>query len=309
MIYRLVNLSEDAFEEMINTICHNILGTGVVSFTKGVDGGRDGKFTGTANKYPDEKNPWTGKFIIQAKHTTNPIASCSDNDFFKNKTSTINKEIKSIKSLVVSGDVENYLLFTNRKATGSTESEIVKKIQQDIGLKNVALIGVETISTYLSQNKDIVKQFSLDKFSMPFEFYDKDIKDVISIFYKNIKTIKLVLPIKFINKDIKNELNNLDNAYFTNVIKRDALKYFKQIEDFLSDPKNETLANYYEQTASELNAKIEIKRADFEKYEEIFDFIFQYVFEKNTQEIKDHRNLILVFLHHMYYNCHIGRTE
>lgn len=43
---------------------------GVVSFTPGKDGGKDGKFTGQANKYPSEVKFWNGKFIIQAKHTS-----------------------------------------------------------------------------------------------------------------------------------------------------------------------------------------------------------------------------------------------
>lgn len=83
------NMNEDDFEEMVNTICQQILGTGVVSFTKGRDGGKDGRFTGTADNYPSNKEPWKGKMIIQAKHTTNPLASCSSGEFLTNKSSVI----------------------------------------------------------------------------------------------------------------------------------------------------------------------------------------------------------------------------
>ena len=75
MDYRLEMLSEDIFERLVNRICQNILGMGVITFAKGKDGGRDGRFTGKAEKFLSSGETWTGKFIIQAKHTNNPIAS------------------------------------------------------------------------------------------------------------------------------------------------------------------------------------------------------------------------------------------
>ncbi len=117
MDYRLENLSEDDFEKLVNILCQKKLGTGTVSFSKGKDGGRDGRFKGTANSYPSDKDLWNGKFIIQAKHTTDYQASCSDNTFFGNKTSLINGEIDKIKKLKSNGEIDNYLLFTNRKET------------------------------------------------------------------------------------------------------------------------------------------------------------------------------------------------
>ena len=80
MDYRLELLDDNTFEDLVNTICQKILGTGVISFSPGKDGGRDGKFTGTAQNYPDNINPWSGKFIIQAKWTSESSASCSDSD-------------------------------------------------------------------------------------------------------------------------------------------------------------------------------------------------------------------------------------
>ena len=67
MDYHLYNLNPAEFENLVNTICQEILGTGVVTFSEGKDGGRDGKFTGTAQAYPSLNKPWSGKFIIQAK--------------------------------------------------------------------------------------------------------------------------------------------------------------------------------------------------------------------------------------------------
>jgi len=309
MEYKLEILSEDDFERLINTICQKILGTGVINFSKGVDGGKDGKFTGIANKYPSEKLQWSGKFVIQAKHTTIINASCSEPSFFENKSSIINKEIDKIINLKSKSEIDNYLLFTNRKLTAKTESGIVKHIQTKTGLTNIAILGIDYIAERLKENKDIVKQYKLNEYTMPFEFYEKDIQEVISFFHANINSLKNLQPITFIDKDLKNKLNNLDVSYFNNVIKKHALKYFQQIDDFLKMPKNQKFADYYEQTANELNTKIEIKREDFDNFKDIFGYLYDYIFEKNEIELRDKRLLIQVFLHHMYYNCDIGRTQ
>ena len=136
MDYRLELLHADDFEGLVNTICQKILGTGAITFAAGKDGGRDGKFTGTANHYPSEKAPWEGKFIIQAKHTANSMASCSDSDF----EILVNKEILKIIKLKAAGDIDNYILFCNRKYTGLKGEALCKLIQAKTGLKTLLLL-------------------------------------------------------------------------------------------------------------------------------------------------------------------------
>lgn len=46
MNYRLEELDNNVFERLINSICQELLGIGIISFAEGKDGGRDGKFTG-----------------------------------------------------------------------------------------------------------------------------------------------------------------------------------------------------------------------------------------------------------------------
>ncbi len=67
--YLLHTLSPGAFEELVVRICHEILGFGTISFSSGKDGGRDAFFDSTAQRFPSVAEPWTGKFVIQAKHT------------------------------------------------------------------------------------------------------------------------------------------------------------------------------------------------------------------------------------------------
>jgi hypothetical protein len=79
--YRLHQLEDTEFEDLVVKICIKWLGEGVIPFATGKDGGRDGKFTGTATCFPSEREPLKGQFILQAKHTGNPVGSCSDRAF------------------------------------------------------------------------------------------------------------------------------------------------------------------------------------------------------------------------------------
>lgn len=308
--YRLENLSEDEFENLVNTLCQRILGTGLVHFAKGKDGGRDGRFSGTANKFPSEKENWSGQFIIQAKHTTDYNASCSDKTFFGNQTSIINGEIEKVKQLKANGEIECYLLFTNRKETGSRE-DAVKYIKQQTGLEKVDIKGKETIHSWLSQNKDIVKQFGLDKFNLPFDFYDADIREVIVIFHNAIpdlvqdETPNLERP----HIQIKNQINNLDESYYENILLPDLDRYEKKILDFLQNPINSDYAKYYEETSVELKRVIETNREGFDNFKNVFDFLTRFLLDKEPDKLKKYRNTIPAFFHFMYYNCDIGRNK
>ncbi len=310
MDYRLENLSEDDFESLINTLCQKILGTGLVSFSKGKDGGRDGRFEGVANAYPSFTSQWDGKFIIQVKHTTDYNASCSDKPFFGNKSSLVNSEIEKIKILKMKGEIDNYLILTNRKETESRE-EAIKYIKKEVGLDNVDIIGKETIYNWLSQHKDIVKQYGLDKFAMPFEFYEQDIRDLIIIFYDTMPKISppssLILDRPSIGD--KNKLNNLDESYYKNVLESDLNLYRNKIVDFLQNPINETYAQFYEDTTIELKRVIETHIAEFDNFKNIFDFLTQYLLQKEPQKLKKYRNIIPAFFHFMYYQCDIGKDK
>ena len=310
MDYRLENLSEDDFEELVNVLCQKILGTGTVSFSKGKDGGRDGRFTGTANRYPSESEKWSGKFIIQAKHTTDYNSSCSDKPFYGNQTSLINSEVEKVKALKANNEIDNYLLFTNRKETESRENAI-QYIKKETNLSCVDIIGKVTIHSWLSQHKEIVKQFGLDKFTMPFEFYDKDIRDLIIIFHDTLHNLakngNLILDRPSI--EIKNQLNSLDKSYYENIILADLDRYEKQILDFLQNPINGEFTQYYEDTSLELKRVIESNREKFDDFKNVFDFLTKYLMDKEPEKLKKYRNTIPVFFHFMYYHCDIGRNK
>jgi hypothetical protein len=314
MDYRLELLDDNTFEDLVNTICQKILGTGVISFSPGKDGGRDGKFTGIAKNYPNTVEPWSGIFVIQAKWTSNPIASCSDKKFER----ILDDEIPKIKKQKNAGDIDCYLLFTNRKYTGVKGEELRKRIVKETGIVYAAIIGKETLNDrFLNQNKEIIRQYKLDLHHIPFDFSDEEIKDLIIAFKQQLPSIENVIKAEvdrikhdfvFIDKQDKNKINRLGEEYFQNEIAAKSLMDFEKIERFLALPQNEVIKDYYFDVVAELSNLITIKRDNFDAFEEIFLFIYKMVCDGN-QELKRTKKHLWTFLHYMYYNCEIGLKE
>ena len=312
----LVYISEDEFEELVNSICQDVLGFGTVSFTKGPDGGKDGRFTGKANKYPSVAKPWDGKVIIQAKHTTSPVAMCSDGDFYTNKSSVINKEIERIKKIKSSEGLDYYLIFTNRKYTGGNDKDILKHISTETGLAidRVAIIGIETINTLISDNKKIQRKHKLNNYIIPFDFSNSEIKEIISVFKKKIPEYEdqigneveaIKREFDKVADEIKNAKNKLGSTYYEEIIIGESITYFNKIDKFLADPINDELKDMYYDTVSELRDLIIIKREEFGQFEEIFTFIYNLVCS-SSEELKGRKRFVNIFLHYMYHTCSIG---
>jgi hypothetical protein len=262
--YPLYDLSADEFENLSTVICNKILGAATIPFAKGKDGGKDGRFMGKANCFPSETNPWDGKIIIQAKHTTKENASCSDSDFY----TILQKEIPAIQNLKDNNQLDYYLLFTNRKLTGIQDNRIIELFNnQNITYE---IIADEKIQQWLKQYRDVA--LTIKHLLNPLEFDESDLKEIIIAIYEAIKKNDnlLLATVDWTKIDLekKNELNNLSKDYFDNVIKKD-FESFNKIENFLSSPINEELKERYEDTISELNRKITIQRSQYVEFEKL----------------------------------------
>lgn len=307
MRYPLYNMNCDDFENMIVLICNHILGTSTMPFAKGKDGGKDGKFEGTANCIPSETKPWTGKIIIQAKHTIKIDASCSDSDF----NSILDKEvIPSVKKLAAINEINYYLLFTNRKLTGLQDSKIGSLIEAETGIPAL-IFAEEKIQQLLQMYPDVVSSAKLNQLLLPFDFDESDLRDVIIALNENIKQ---GIPVSDSNQfaypglEKKNELNQLGKAYFDGVLKA-SIDDFAKIRAFLLDPINTDVAEQYEDAANELNAKITLNRDQFYEFEKILENCYDNVVGKNFETLKTKKRLVRVLLHYMYSNCDIGKKQ
>jgi hypothetical protein len=306
------NLTDEEFENLVIRIGKEVLGIGCKTFSVGKDGAKDSWFIGTADYFPSKTAPWTGTFNIQAKHTKIYNASCSDNDFSVNQTSILAKEISRLNEVKKKTPFDNYIIFTNRKLSGEKVS-LIQKLKDEIGVKNVDIIGREQINTYLTDYPHIADQFGLYKFIAPLRFYEKELRDVIIVFNEQSKTISTeaksyITSFTVIDKEKKNELNNLSKDYFE-FLKNHSLQYFEEIEKFLRDPKNKPYMKMYSNTVSDLQDAITVERNRFNEFEHIIKHLVDYTVGNNEDKLKDLRKIVRVFIHFMYFNCDIGKTE
>jgi hypothetical protein len=303
------HLHDTEFEDLVTLICRQILGPGVTSFAPGPDGGKDAKFEGTAVAFPSQSAPASGKFIIQAKHTSNPVASCSDYDF---EMTLLNKEIPKIKKQFVDGHLTHYLLFTNRRKTGGAEDRIPDRIKTETGVQHVWLRGLEDIERDLIHYPTIVKQSGLDKLRSPIRFMPDDIRDVIVAFHQHRGEMASAFDSQHDFRDYpglprKNTLNGLTETYFKEHILADSEPRFPEIRRFLENPRNWELAEQYHAIANELKGQIITHREQFVTFDEALEHVYQLMHERSVElQSAARRTLTKVFIHYMYVNCDIG---
>jgi hypothetical protein len=307
MNYPLYELTWQEFEGVVTSVCEEILGMGVIVFSDGTDGGRDAKFSATANHFPSSASPWKGKFIIQAKHTTKVNTSCSDNDF----QTILNSEIKSIKKLQEADKLDNYLIFTNRKLTGIQDPKIENLIETELNVNN-QVIGEERIQKWLKDYPSVVKKHNLNSLLLPLQFYEEDLKEIIITFSNIDFSGEELQEIKRKNDKItikeKNKLNRMSELYFNNSFKK-SIKEFNEIEKFFKSPKNRKLTKQYDNTISDIQSKILVKRDEYNTFEEILEYLYDYMLNTHELALRNDRRLIRVFLHYMYFHCDIGVME
>ena len=284
-----------------------ILGMGTVVFTKGRDGGRDGRFTGAANNFPSKKSPASGNFIVQAKHTQNLYGSCSDSSF----ASIIKKEIPRIDNLVKGKELDYYLLFTNRRLTGGTDNKILKQIKAIKGVKDAWLLAKNNLEGYLVKYKKIWVDLGFNRYNNPLRIHPEDIGEVITAFHDAKNGIgsdfNSKKDFKHPGIEKKNEINNLSCDYYDEIIAY-SVRHFSQIQNFLENPRNTGFNDKYHDTADEIKTKLMIYRANFDTFEEVLAHLYDLIIDGNI-DLKHRRRLANIFLHYMYCNCDIGKND
>jgi hypothetical protein len=304
--YRLYELSDEEFEKLVVQICVKWLGDGVIPFAAGRDGGRDGRFNGTANSFPSEAKPIEGRCVLQAKHTSSPNKSCSDTEFAK----LVENEHKKVSALVADGVCDHYLIFTNRKLTGGADKTLIADLMK-LNVKSAHVIGLEKLSLALDQYQDIRDSLPNNQDVAPFIFRPDDIVEVIQAIHAytsdtsgaafdsahDFDSVKL--------RDEKNPVNGVTPDYFQQIIVNGSMPHFPRIEEFLKNPRNNEFVGLYHDSADELKQKILLHRAEFGAFDEVFGFLYEHIQVKRAA-LRGKRRLISILLHYMYCNCDIG---
>lgn len=301
--YRLYELENAEFEDLVCRICMQILGIGTISFSTGKDGGRDGRFTGTATRFPSEADPASGKFVVQSKHTSVPGASCSDSAF----QTLFNAELPKITALAKEGELDHYLLFTNRALTAGMEKKLIKVLLRVKGVKGAWIVADDPIRQHLDMNPGVWTSMGFQQ-AVTFRFIPEDLNDVVRAFHaavtKGNAKFSSASNFGFVEKETKNAANGLSKSYY-DYMKRDSLPSFGRIRDFLQDERNAELRGFYHDAADELKQKIITFRAGFHSFDEVLTHVFDLIIADN-EALRGKKRLVRTFLHYMYFDCDIG---
>lgn len=306
--YRLHELNDAEFERLVVRVCTRWLGEGVSPFAPGKDGGRDGKFFGTANSFPSAAKPLVGHAVLQAKHAAAPNKSCSDSEFGP----MLKKEYEKIRRLIGEGICDHYLLFTNRKYTGGADEKYIKELN-GLGLKSAHIIGVERLHLALDDHSDIRDTLPNRYDPSPFRFDPDDLVEVIGALHTftkdgDISSFQSAFDFEKLKILEKNKINGVTKEYYEQSIVGGSMPHFDRVAQFLENPRNEDFAALYHDSADEIKQKIIIKRNEFGAFDEVFQFMYERIQEKKV-ELKGKRRLITILLHYMYCNCDIGSKE
>ncbi|CNI36768.1 ABC-three component system protein [Yersinia bercovieri] len=311
MKYNYSLISPFQFQDLVIHICFELLGMATETFSEGPDGGRDSRFDGQALLYPSSSKPWQGVTIIQAKHTLGFNKKFSDSDFFGNDSSIINKEVDKISQLIKTDNLENYLLFSNRKLPANINNEIIKYINSSTGLRteNIGLIGVEQIENYLKRFPHISKNIDLNPFDMPLNIEPDDLANIINSISDSLSTLPKEKPeSRIIRTDFlsKNAINGVGSGYANEILKK--IGEFPAIDEFLAMPCNSQLQEKYYESVDELAAKISIYKNDEHNFDTVLEKIIELLIERDS-DLKTKKRLTRIMIYYMYYQCDIGEND
>jgi hypothetical protein len=316
MKYAYENLGEDQFEQLIVLLCQEILGISVMGFSKGIDGGRDAKFVGTAQLHPSTASPWVGITIIQAKHTNGYNRNFSESDFYSTRAKSkniLNEEIPRIKSLRSKKELDHYMLFANRRLAATAESNIVSFISRQTGVPrpSIYLCGLEQLEIWLKRFPRVATLANLDIVNSPLIISPDDLSEVVQAFARHKDAVKAVLdnpPTWRVSFARKNVLNNMTKEFADYQLRR-YLKETPQIRKFLAAPENIDLLQRYESVVEEFQSKIIAKQKDYQSFDAVMNSLIDLLFDRDpVLRQHAHKRLTRAMLFYMYWNCDIGET-
>ena len=316
MKYAYEDLSDEQFEKLVVFLCQRLLGIGVQGFAKGPDGGRDAKFVGTAEWYPSKAAPWTGTTIIQAKHTNGFNRSFSEPDFCSTKSANtiLGKEIPRIKKLREAGQLDQYMLFANRRLSANAESKMREHIASECGLPtaSISLSGTEQLEIWLKRFPDVAKEVNLDPVDSPLIVSPDHLAEVVQALARHKRDLTVLIddpPVPRLTYAQKNALNNTSAAY-AKALRDKYLKETRQIAAFLAAPENLEILRMYESVADEFQLKIIAKRKDYQSFDTVMEYLADLLFNRDpVLRQYDHKRITRAVLFYMYWNCDIGETD
>lgn len=304
------DLYPEQFQELVWSVCVHLLGPATQKFSSGKDGGRDAKFCGTAACMPSKEAPYTGHFIVQAKHSENPIAKLSDKDFSAAApSSVVSTELARVRRLVEAGQLDHYIIFTNRRAGGEACASIEQRLIRETGVKTATVYGIEAIDGFLRQFPKALKLAGIEPWDRPLRVTPDQLADVILALRTHISASKTVCATPRFNRvafEKKNGCNDL-SPEFADTIRRDFFQQFGAIRTFLARPANRDLREKYENAAIDFNAEIIERRRKKAPMDALLnDLVHRLKFRDG--DLSRNPRLTRAVVYFMYWSCDVGQT-
>ena len=139
-------------------------------------------------------------------------------------------------------------------------------------------------------------------------FDPNSLRDVIIIIAKEYDDLEQK-PSDFrpISIEKKNELNNLSQSFYDEIISRDYEPYFFELDKFLKQRASEDLQGLVGKIVKSLNKKILAGYKDFKTFEALLISIENALLDSQYETLSDKEDSISLFLFYLYANCYIGR--
>lgn len=311
-MFQYHDMNSGEFEVLVTQICKQLLGEGTQGFTAGRDGGRDAKFHGKADLYPSKSSSWEGVTIIQAKHTNGIDKAFNDTGFFSATSATciVAKEVASIVNLIDNNELDNYMLFANRKLSANTQAELKSYLSTKTGLnlENIAVLGIDDLNGWVDRYRYIVDMVNLTPLTKAPIIRPDELAQLIEEFAKRFDTNDIVSdfsPVVRTTYAEKNVINNMrdDVAKF---LKKKYMLYVEQIDNFLKDPQNLSLQSKYQEAVEEFQLKFIVpKKRELEYFDDIFNDLVDLLVSRDSFLSRNIR-LTRIMVFYMYWNCDIG---
>jgi hypothetical protein len=313
--YPYADLNEDQFEAFILAICKKLLGTGAQKYTKGKDAGIDIYFNGTTEKFPSSASPWSGSIISQAKHTSSWEGTFSDSDFSGvTKSSDISKEIPKIRRLFLNGVLTHYIIFSNRRLSGTADINIRKRIENETGVpfENIRLFGIDDLDGFSNSFPGTMNEAGFSFFDYPLSIEPSTLANLFEAFLEQVSVLiadkdntkEIPTRIPFKEKNIINNFSSQAASFY----RRNYLHELGRVEAFLQAPENIHYAAQYYDIVDDLNMKYETFACSSTKYERFIDGVYNQLLDRDPI-FRGNRRLTRVILFYMYWTCDLGRLE
>lgn len=312
MGYCYEDLDDAQFERLVVQVMRKLFGPGVQSFATGPDGGRDALFHGTAERFPSTNSPWVGKTVGQAKHT-NAVNDHFSNPNFSGPTdsSVMSEEIPRLKALVERGDLDNYILFSNRRLGGKTGPAMVQRLSVEGGLpeERIFLGGIEYLDVMLHEYPDLVRLARIDPVDGPLIPSSRDFAEVILAVSAALKAstpaedAPVVDRVSYQKKNVANGMTK----EFAQVLANRYLGLTRQIEEFLASPANWEELELYEAAVEDFQLKIVAHRSGYQSFDHVFNYLVDLLIKRDGVLARNPR-LTRALVFYMYWHCDIGET-